>query len=158
MAIAGFARTTVPGRSSRRRRSRRRPVHWAILAYILIVVALGAVRRRVGLPRPVTIALASAAPLAMVVALPPSKWRSAGVWAAYLWLFKVAHQVPFDEPDKIKQRVRVQQSVRLDSVLGAGVPLSLRLQRALRDPPRLTRLDWTLSALYSSSGCRRACC
>ncbi|MBW3609400.1 MAG: phosphatase PAP2 family protein [Actinobacteria bacterium] len=136
--------------SPRRRRKRSKGVRWPILAYIPAVVALAAVRRRVGLPRPVMIALASAAPLAVVVALPSSRWRSAAVWATYLWLFKVAHQAPFDEPDKIKQRVRVRQSVRLDSVIGAGAPLALRLQRALRDPPRLTLLDWTLSALYSA--------
>ena len=42
----------------------------------------------------------------------------------------------------------MRHSVRLDSVIGAGAPAALRLQRALRDPPRLTMLDWALSALY----------
>jgi len=123
-------------------------VRWPALAYVPVAVVAAGVRRRVGIPRPVTITLASAAPLAIVVALPASRWRAAAAWATYLWLFKVAHQVPFDEPGKIKKRVRMRQSVRLDSVIGAGAPVALRLQRALRDPPRLTPLDWALSALY----------
>jgi PAP2 superfamily protein len=146
--IARLARAAVPGSAAASRRSGWRAVRWPILAYVPVVVALAGVRRRVGLPRPITIPVASAAPLAVIVALPPSKGRSAAVWATYLWLFKVAHQVPFDQPDKIKERVRVRESVRLDSVIGVGAPLGLRLQRALRDPPRLTMLDWSLSALY----------
>ena len=134
----------LPGR----RRSGWRGVRWAILAYVPAVVALGTVRRRIGLPRPITIPVASSAPLAVAVALPRGRWRSAAVWATYLWLFYVAHQIPFDQPDKIKRRVRVRQSVRLDSAIGLGAPLPLRLQRALRSPPRLTPLDWTLTALY----------
>lgn len=148
MALARIARTAVQARRPRRRRSDWRAVRWPILAYVPVVVTLAAVRRRIGLPRPITIPVASAAPLAVVAGLPASRWRAAAVWATYLWLFNVAHQVPFDEPDKLKQRVRVRQSVRLDSVIGAGAPLPLRLQRALRDPPRLTLLDWALSALY----------
>lgn len=148
VGIARLGRSVVRGGWRRRRRTGWRAVRWPVLAYIPAVVAISAGRRRVGLPRPVTIPVASAAPLAVVVALPPSKWRSAAVWATYLWLFNVAHQVPFDQPDKIKQRVRVRQSVRLDTAIGGGAPLALRLQRALRNPPHLTMLDWTLSALY----------
>lgn len=120
MAIAGFARTAVQASRHRRRRSGWKAVRWPILAYVPAIVALAGIRRRIGLPRPITIPLASAAPLAVVAALPQSKWRSAAVWATYLWLFKVAHQVPFDEPDKLSDRVRVRHSVRLDSVIGAG--------------------------------------
>jgi hypothetical protein len=73
--------------------SRWKAVRWPILAYVPAVVALAGVPRRLGLPQPITIPLTSTAPLAVVVALPPSKWRSATVWATYLWLFKVTHQV-----------------------------------------------------------------
>jgi hypothetical protein len=81
-------------------------VRWPILAYVPAVVALAGVPRRLGLRRPITIPLTSTAP-PFVVALPPSKWRSATVWATYLWLFKVTHQVPFDErrpPDQAPDR------------------------------------------------------
>ena len=144
--LARQALRKVPGPG---RRSGWSAVRWPVLAYLPAVVALGTVRRRIGLPRSITILVASSAPLAVAVALPRGRWRSAAVWATYLWLFYVAHQVPFDQPDKLKRRLRVHESVRLDSVIGRGVPLPLRLQRALRDPPpRLTPLDWTLTALY----------
>lgn len=37
--------------------------------------------------------------------------------------------------------------VRIDAAIGAGVPPGVRLQRALRDPQRLTRLDYLLTGV-----------
>ncbi len=125
-----------------------RRVRWGMLAYIPAVVALAQVRRRIRFPRPVMIPLASLAPLAVSEALPRSRWRYAAVWATYMWLFKVAWEIPYDRPDRLGRRLRVRSSVRLDSVIGGGEPPTLRLQRALRDPPRTTLLDVLLTAAY----------
>ena len=121
---------------------------WPILAYVPAAMALAHVRRRIGFPRPVMIPLASAVPLAVSEALPRSKGRYAAIWAAYLWLFKVACELPYDQPDKLGRRLRVESTVRIDSRLAGGQPLTLRLQRALRDPPRLTPLDVAATGLY----------
>ena len=147
LLATSLARTAKKG-LRRAPRSWWRAVRWPVLAYVPAVVALSQVRRRIDFPRPVMIPVASAAPLAVAVALPRGKRRYAAVWATYLWLFNVAHQIPFDQPDKLARRVRVRESVRADGLIGCGAPLPLRLQRALRDPPRLTALDWALTALY----------
>ena len=128
--------------------SSRGAVRWPVLAYVPTVVAFAHVRRRVGVPRPVTIPVVAAAPLAVTVALPRRKWRYAAVWATYVWVFKVAWEIPYDRPDKLRRRLRVRENVRLDRVIGGGEPLTLRLQRALRDPHRLTALDIVLTAAY----------
>ncbi len=123
-------------------------MRWRILAYVPAVMTITRVRRRVGVPRPVMIPVASLAPLAVSEAWPRSRWRYAAVWATYVWLFKVAWEIPYDRPDKLRRRLRVRSNVRLDSLLGGGTPPTLRLQRALRDPPRLTLLDVVLTAAY----------
>ena len=125
-----------------------RRVRWRMLAYVPAVVALAQVRRRIRFPRPVMIPLASLAPLAVSEALPRGRWRHAAVWATYVWLFKVAWEIPYDRPDKLGRRLRIHGNVRLDSLLGGGEPPTLRLQRALRHPPRLTLLDVVLTAAY----------
>ena len=92
--------------------------------------------------------MVSAAPLAVAVALPRRKWRYAAVWATYVWVFKVAWEIPYDRPEKLRGRLRVRENVRVDSVIGGGEPPTLRLQRALRDPERLSPLDVALTAAY----------
>ena len=91
-----------------------------MLAYVPFVVAFAHVRRRIGVARPVTIPVVAAAPLAVAVALPRRKWRSAAVWAAYVWVFKVAWEIPYDRPDKLRRRLRVRETIRLDSAIGEG--------------------------------------
>lgn len=92
--------------------------------------------------------MAALAPLAVSEALPRGRWRYAAVWPTYVWLFKVAWEIPYDRPDRLGRRLRVRGNVRLDSLLGGGEPPSVRLQRALRDPPRVTLLDIVLTAAY----------
>lgn len=132
----------------RRLPSEWRRLRWRLLAYVPAVIALAQVRRCIGVPRSVMIPVASLAPLAVSEALPRSRWRYAAVWASYVWLFKVAWEIPYDRPDKLRRRLRVRSNVRLDSLLGGGEPPTLRLQRALRNPPRLTLLDMVLTAAY----------
>ena len=125
-------------------------MRWPLAAYVPVAVAIGSGRRRLGLPVPVTLPVVSAAPLVVAAAVPPGKWRYAAVWATYLWVFKVAHESPYDRPERLRERLHVRYPIRLDSLLGGGVPPTLRLQRALRDPPRLTALDKALTAAYGS--------
>ncbi len=132
----------------RRRSGGWRVVRWPFLGYTAAVVGLSYSRRRLGLPRPPMVPLVSTAPLAVAAALPRGKGQYAAVWAAYVWLFKVAWEIPYDRPDKLRPRLRVRYPIRIDSLLGGGEPPTLRLQQALRDPPRLTVLDKALTAVY----------
>jgi len=97
------------------------------------------------------IVIAILAILALIVATPArSRVRYAAAGAAYMWLFYVSWAMPADDPDDQRRRLRVDYPIRLDSLIGGGVPPGLRLQRSLRDPDRVTRLDKLVTVVYGS--------
>jgi membrane-associated phospholipid phosphatase len=121
-----------------------------LLAGLAAALGLVAARRRLHLPPPVTLVLVSAAPLAMAAATPKRSWRYPAVGAVYMWCFAVTWTLPYEQPEKLRGRLRIRYPVRIDSILGLGVPPTLRLQRALRDPPRVTALDRAVTLAYAS--------
>ena len=48
-----------------------------------------------------------------------------------MWMFLVGHELPFDDPDALRSRLRVDYPIRVDRVLGGGELPNVRLQRAL---------------------------
>ena len=134
----------------RRRRSAWRNLRWPLAAYAPAAVALAAARRRLGVPPGVTLPVISAAPLALAASTPRGKWRYIAAGASYMWLFKVTWELPYDRPERLRERLQVRFPIRLDGLIGAGVPPTLRLQRALRDPPRLTLFDKAVTLIYGS--------
>ena len=147
-----LARTARRELRSRDRLLRRRPlwrrVHWPFLAYAGGIVALALARRRLRLPRAPMVPVVSTVPLAVAAALPRGKVQYAATWASYVWLFKVAWEIPYDKPEKIASRLKVSYPIRVDSAIGGGVPPGVRLQRALRRPPDLNSLDWAFTGLH----------
>ena len=121
---------------------------WGFLAYAAGVVGLAQVRRRLRLPRPPMVPIVSTVPLAVAAALPRGRHQQAATWVAYVWLFKTAWEIPYDKPEKIAPRLHVDYPIRCDSILGAGTPPGVRLQRALREPPRVSGLDVALTGLH----------
>jgi membrane-associated phospholipid phosphatase len=67
-----------------------------------------------------------------------------------MWVFEVTWELPYDDPDKLEQRLRVGYPIRVDAVLGAGTPPGLRLQRALRREAGVSALDRVAAAIYGS--------
>jgi membrane-associated phospholipid phosphatase len=141
-------RLLQPRRLSWWRRSPWHSVRWPFIAYAAIIVTLSHFRRRLRLSRPLMVPVVSTTPVAVAVALPRSKWRYAATWATNMWLFRVAWEIPYDRPDKLRSRLRVRESIELDSLIGGGEPPSLRLQRALRDPSRVKLLDTAMTAAF----------
>jgi membrane-associated phospholipid phosphatase len=141
-------------RSRRRAPSPPRRVHSlarvALLAFIPGAIGLTTARKRLRMPSPAVLPLASAVPLAVAAVTPPSKWRYVTTGCAYMWVFKVTWELPFDDPEKLESRLRVDYPVKVDTVLGAGVPPGLRLQRAFRTPGQVGVLDWVAAAAYCS--------
>ena len=90
----------------------------------------------------------STAPLAVAAALPRGKLQYAATWTSYVWLFKVAWEIPYDKPEKLEPRLKLDYPIRIDGMLGAGVPPGVRLQRRLRHPPHLSLLDKALTGLH----------
>jgi membrane-associated phospholipid phosphatase len=96
----------------------------------------------------VTIGVVYATPAVVAYALPRGRARVYLTWLAHMWAYKVAFEVPYDRPAKRRERLRIDQPIAIDRVIGRGVPPSQRLQRRLRRPPELTALDRVLSGIY----------
>ncbi len=123
---------------------------WALVAGIVPAVGVVLARRRLRLPQPVALTLASAVPLAVAAAIPHGKRRHVAVGAAYMWAFSITWTLPYDDPDKLRKRLQIDYPVTIDNLLGFGVAPTLRLQRALRDPPRVTAIDRLVTLTYAS--------
>ncbi len=149
-----LARVLGPHRRKHLKASRRRPVwRWMrglVAVYVPAAVAVTTARKRLGVPPAVTLGVVSATPLAVAALTPRGRVRYAAAGMAYMWVFKVTWELPYDDPDELRDRVRVRYPIRVDSVLGGGVPPGLRLQRALRDPSRVTALDRAVAVVYGS--------
>jgi membrane-associated phospholipid phosphatase len=89
------------------------------------------VRRRLRIPSPAVIAACAGAPLAVAVLRPRSKSRDVVLFALQMWAFTVAHEMPYDDPEKLRARLRTRYPIVLDRALGAGSLPNVRLQRAL---------------------------
>lgn len=97
-----------------------------------------------------TLVLISAAPFAVAAATPRRPWRYAAVGAVYMWAFAVTWTLPYEQPEKLRRRLRIRYPARIDSILGLGEPPTLRLQRALRDSPRVNWIDRAVTLAYAS--------
>jgi membrane-associated phospholipid phosphatase len=119
-----------------------------LLAYVPAAVVAVRRRRRLRLPRPVSLGLAYSVPLAVAAALPRGRGRAAGAWAAHMWAYKVAFEVPYDRPEQMRERLHIDAPIAIDSALGGGEAPGARLQRRLRRPPELTVIDRVLTFVY----------
>ncbi len=118
-----------------------RAVAWAVVA---AGVAAPLVRRRTRLSKPAVLATAAAAPVAICIALPRTRARDAAACALQMWAYLAAYELPNDDPEALRQRVRIDYPVQIDRVLGLGVPPTLRLQRLLRPPGEMRAVEKVL--------------
>lgn len=135
--------------------ARRRHVGWGwaragIAAFVPVAVGLYATRKRTGLGPAVTLPVVSVTPLAVAAVMPTGRWRYLATGAAYMWVFKVTWELPADDPERVRERLQVDYPIRIDTFLGRGVPPTVRLQGALRAPPRVTVLDRVMCVIYGS--------
>jgi membrane-associated phospholipid phosphatase len=107
-------------------------------------------RKRVKLPSPAVLPLASAVPIAVAAVIRPSRWRYISTGCAYMWVFKVTWELPFDDPEELESRLCVDYPIKADTLLGGGVPPGVRLQRALRTPGQVGTVDWIAAVGYGS--------
>jgi membrane-associated phospholipid phosphatase len=125
---------------------------WTVVAAasVPVAVALTTARRRIGLHPAATLSAGCIPPLGCAIAVPAGRLRYAAIAAAYLNLFKVGWELPYDDPDRLRRRLWIDEPIRFDTVVGLGVPPGLRLQRALRRPGEVTALDRVATAVYGS--------
>jgi hypothetical protein len=137
---------------------RRRPVaarvsplgRVALAAWAAGAVSMARARRRIALPRGVSMVLAASVPAAVAGAVPRGRGRAAAVWAAHMWAYKIAYETPFDAPQELRRRLHVVYPMRADSLLGGGRTPTERLQGALRGPLAVNALDRVLAAVYAA--------
>ena len=117
------------------------------LAAVGAAVAVPFVRRRLGIPSSVTVAACAAGPLGLAVLQPRSKRRDVALFALQMWAFTVAHELPYDDPEKLRARLRTRYPIRTDKLIGAGRLPNARLQQALAGRPGVgvvnKLLTWT---------------
>jgi hypothetical protein len=110
----------------------------AIRAAAWGAVVLGAaaplVRRRLRLPPPVVTTAAAAAPIALAVAVRRSPARDVAVVCLQMNAYVATYKMPYDDPDRLRSRVRVRYPIVADRILGFGELPGLRLQRMFARP------------------------
>jgi membrane-associated phospholipid phosphatase len=107
--------------------------------------AVPLLRRRLRIPPAVTVAACASAPLALAVLQPRSKRRDVALFALQMWAFTVAHELPYDDPERLRARLRTRYPIRVDRVLGGGRLPNVRLQRALARLPRVGAVNRVLA-------------
>ena len=139
----------MPGYAAPALRSTRvlRRLAWGAVA-VGIVAPL--VRHRLKLRPPVVSLLTWPAPAALALAQPRSPLRDAGIYALQMWAYFAHFDMPDDDPDALRERLRVDYPIRCDRVLGLGACPTTRMQQALGREGHLGRLDLVLSAVHWS--------
>ncbi|HEV7807040.1 MAG TPA: phosphatase PAP2 family protein, partial [Solirubrobacteraceae bacterium] len=133
----------------RRLRARRGPTIVAAVA-VPALVALTLARKRVGLHPAATLTIACGVPLGAAIAVPHGRPRYAAIAAAYMYLFKVSWELPYDDPERLRRRLLIDEPIEFDTFFGRGVPVGLRLQRALRTRGEVSAFDIAVTVVYGS--------
>jgi membrane-associated phospholipid phosphatase len=125
---------------------------WTVVAAAAVPVAVGAIaaRKRIGMHPAVTLPLGCVPPLGCAIAVPKGRRRYAAVAAAYMHLFKLGWELPYDDPQRLRRRLWIDEPIAFDTAVGFGVPPGLRLQRALRRRGEVTPFDIAVTAVYGS--------
>ncbi|HEV7769379.1 MAG TPA: phosphatase PAP2 family protein [Solirubrobacterales bacterium] len=133
-----------------RRRSRPSPalrlgVRAGALTALGAAVAVPLVRRRFRIPAAVAVASGMAGPLALAVLQPRSKKRDVALFTLQMWAFAMAHEIPYDDPERLRRRLRTRYPIAIDRAIGGGSLPNARLQRALAGLPRVGALNRVLA-------------
>jgi membrane-associated phospholipid phosphatase len=105
-------------------------------------------RKRLGLGAPATAAISVAGPPAVAVLWPRSRARDVFLYALQMWGFVMAHELPYDNPDALRKRLRIEYPIRADRVLGGGKLPNAILQRVLANPAQPNALDRVLTIAH----------
>lgn len=121
----------LPASFKPRRSRKRTAIRFAAVAGLAAAVIVPHVRRQLRIPTTVTVASTVAAPLAIAVLWPRSKGRDLGLFAAQMWAFAVCHELPYDNPERLRERLRIEYPIRIDRWIGRGMLPNARLQKWL---------------------------
>jgi membrane-associated phospholipid phosphatase len=136
-----------------RKRSRPSPalrlaVRAAAAGAVAAAAAVPLLRRRLRVPAPVTVAACATGPLAIAVLYPRSRKRDVVLYAMQMWAFTMVHELPYDDPERLRRRLRTRYPIVADRAIGLGRLPNARLQRALARLPRVATIDRFLTWVH----------
>lgn len=114
----------------------------AALASAFVVPAL---RRKLGTPPAVSAAAAAAGPAALAVLRPRTKLRDAALYGLQMWAFTMVHELPYDDPEALRRRLRIHYPIRSDRAIGGGTLPNSLLQRRLSSSSEPGPIDYFLT-------------
>ncbi|HEY6523010.1 MAG TPA: phosphatase PAP2 family protein [Solirubrobacteraceae bacterium] len=114
---------------------------WALVAAGVTAPML---RRRVKLPPAAVLGAGVLSVPALVVAMPRSRLRDAGLVGLNMWAYLAAYELPNDDPEALAARVKIDYPIAIDRILGLGVPPTVRLQADFSDPAHINRFERVL--------------
>jgi hypothetical protein len=117
---------------------------------VAVGVVTPLVRHRLKLRPPVVSALTWPAPAAVALAHPRTPLRDAGIYAMQMWVYFAHFDMPDDDPDLLRRRLKVDYPIRADRALGLGTCPTVRLQRALGTKDHVGALEYGLSVVHWS--------
>jgi membrane-associated phospholipid phosphatase len=82
--------------------------------------------------------------VALSVALPRTRRRDVAVCALQMWAYLAAYEMPNDDPEALRSRVRVRYPIVGDRILGLGTIPSARLQQTFSTPGEVNRFERVL--------------
>jgi membrane-associated phospholipid phosphatase len=132
-------------RRPRRSSALRVAVNAGAISAVGAAVAVPLLRKRLGIPTPVTIAACAAGPLAVGVLSPRNPRRDVAMYALQMWGFIMAHELPYDDPERLRSRLRSRYPIVSDRLLGAGALPNARLQRGLARAPGIKVINRVLT-------------
>ena len=108
-------------------------------------VAVPLLRKRLRIPAPVTVAACAGGPLALAVLYPRSKKRDVALYALQMWGFTMVHEMPYDDPERLRARLKTRYPIAVDRALGGGRLPTTRLQEALARVPGVGAINRVLT-------------
>ena len=107
----------------------RNAVRAGATAAIGAAVAVPLLRKRARIPAPVTVAACAGGPLGLAVLRPRSHKRDVAMYALQMWAFTMVHELPYDDPERLRARLKVRYPIVADRAIGLGRLPGVRLQR-----------------------------
>jgi membrane-associated phospholipid phosphatase len=81
----------------------------------------------------------------VAVLRPRSKGRDVALFALQMWGFIMVHELPYDNPERLRSRLKARYPIVADRILGLGALPNARLQRALAKAPGIKGINLFLT-------------
>jgi membrane-associated phospholipid phosphatase len=96
----------------------------------------------------VTLVVSAAGPLAVTVLAPRSRRRDIVLFAMQMWGFTVVHEMPYDDPERLRRRLHTRYPIEVDRRIGFGRLPGARLQTLLAGRRHAAALDRFLTVTH----------